>query len=151
MFTHILVPLDGSKYSQLALDIAIEIAKKFQSNITLIHISSLSTILPLNTYEDAKLLNADEIAKLISTTREAGFNILAHGKKMVEAHQIPVKTRFKEGHVVQEIMNVTQEDGFDLLVIGAKGISKLKEIPLGSVSEKILRNAPCSVMVVKMG
>jgi len=147
MFNNILVPLDGSKYSQLALETAIEIAKKFQSKITLIHVSSLSAAVPLNMYEDTKLLNSDEIAKLISTALEAGFNILAQGQKTVEAHNVPVKTRFKEGHVVQEIVSLTREGGFDLIIMGAKGISAIREIPLGSISEKVLRNAPCSVMI----
>jgi nucleotide-binding universal stress UspA family protein len=149
LFKNILVPLDGSKYSQLALETAIELAKQFQSNITLIHVNSLSAITPLNIYENTKFINPDKLVNLISTTREVGFNILAQGKKKVEAHKIPVKTKFKEGHVVQEILTTTREGHFDLIIMGAKGISKIKEISIGSVSEKVLRNAPCSVMVLK--
>ena len=151
MFNKILVPLDGSKNSQLALETAIELAKKFQSKITLIHISSLSAALPLDMYKSTKLLNPDELANLISLTREDGYNILTQGKTMAEAHKVPVKTRFKEGHVIQEIVNTTREGGFDLIVMGVKGISKIKEIQLGSVSEKVFKNAPCNVMVVKKG
>jgi nucleotide-binding universal stress UspA family protein len=55
----------------------------------------------------------------------------------------------REGHIVQEIVTAAREGEFDLIVIGAKGRSKIKEILLGSICEKVVRNAPCNVMVVK--
>jgi nucleotide-binding universal stress UspA family protein len=149
VFSKILVPVDGSKYSDLAVDIAIMIAKKFQSKITLLHVSSLITSLSLDIYTETQLLTQDDITKLINSTREAGFHILAQGQERVEAEQIPVKTLFKEGHAIQEIIRVAREGRFDLLVLGVKGKSKIKELQLGSVTEKVVRNAPCTVMIVK--
>ena len=60
-----------------------------------------------------------------------------------------MKTRFKEGHEVQEIVKTIREGDFDLIVMGSIGISEIKEIPLGSISKKVLRNAPCNVMILK--
>ena len=148
-FHNILVPADGSKYSEYTVKTAIEIVMKFNGEITLLHVASLKGSLSLDLYEDTKRITHDKTAKIIGTIREVGFDILAHGKKVVEAHDVPVKTLFKEGHVVQEIVKTTREGDFDLIVLGAKGISEIKEIPLGSVSEKVIRNAPCSVVVVK--
>ena len=149
MFHNILVPVDGSKYSELALKTAIEVAKKFNGKITLLHVGSIKRSLPLEIVQDSKSITPDEIAKIIEAIREVGFDILAQGKKIVEAHDVPVKTLFKEGHVVEEIVKTARDGMFDFIVLGAKGISEVKEIPLGSVSEKVLRNAPCSVIVIK--
>ena len=149
MFHNILVPVDCSKYSEYALKTAIEIAKKFNGKITLLHVASLKGSLSLDIYENSKRINRDEIAKIIGTIREVGLDVLVQGKKVVEAHDVPVKTLFKEGHVVEEIVKTARDGRFDFIVLGAKGISEIKEISLGSVSEKVLRNAPCSVIVIK--
>jgi len=68
---------------------------------------------------------------------------------MVEAKGISVEKLLKEGHVVQEIREVAKEGKYDLIVIGVKGISEVRETRLGSVSEKVIRNAQCPVLVIK--
>jgi len=55
----------------------------------------------------------------------------------------------KERHIVEEILKKTKEDNFDLIVIGAKGMSKMKEILLGCVSHEVTKQAPCQVLIVK--
>jgi nucleotide-binding universal stress UspA family protein len=149
MFKKVLVPLDGSTSSQRALEIAVAIARKFQSKITLLYVNSLNTIISLDTYDRTQVLTTDEITKRINTTREAGFTLLTQTKKTVKAQGIPVNTRFKEGHFVQHIVNTAQEGGFHLIVMGARGVNAMKDTRLESVNERVLRKAPCNVMVSK--
>ena len=155
MFKKILVPLDGSEHSLRALKIAVQIAKKFEAKITLIHVYSVG-IRPVVMPEPTTLtpvgipvMAPTEVSKVAEATRKAGAAILADGEEKVKAEGIEVETLLKEGHSVQEIVKTAKEGSFDLIVIGARGISKIREIILGSVSDGVVHNAPCPVLVVK--
>ncbi|MGC8998194.1 MAG: universal stress protein [Candidatus Bathyarchaeia archaeon] len=154
MFSKILVPLDGSEHSLRALDIAIQIAKKFDGKITLIHIYSVS-VRPVIVPEPSTLtpgipiMAPTEYSRLAETVREVGARILAHGAEKVKAEGVEVETVLREGHVVHEIVKTAEEGKFDLIVMGARGLSKIKELILGSVSDGVIRNAPCPVLVTK--
>jgi nucleotide-binding universal stress UspA family protein len=150
VFKKILVPLDGSKSAIAALKMALELAKLFQSHITLLHVVSLGTVLPIKRFEKAQQVQTDEIEKLIVLSREAGFTILDQGQQLLEGTGIPVKTILKEGYPALEVVRVARDRNLDLIVLGAKGISQVKELRLGRTSEQIVRNAPCTVMVCKL-
>jgi nucleotide-binding universal stress UspA family protein len=149
LFKRLLVPIDGSQHAKSAIITAIKIAEKFDSTITLLHISSLTNSVPLDMYQRTSTLTSEDITRFIASSREMGFTILDQGRQLVEAAGIPVKTLFKEGHIVQEIIATAKKDPFDLIILGAKGISHIKGLSIGSVSEKVMRNAPCAVMVIK--
>jgi nucleotide-binding universal stress UspA family protein len=128
---------------------ALEIAKPFQSQITLLHVGSLNTLLALKRYDHTQRVTPEEIKKFIALTREAGFTILEEGRQIVEASGIPVKTLFKEGHPATEIVHIARNGAFNLIILAAKGVSHIKEVHLGSTSDQIVRNAPCTIMVYK--
>lgn len=154
MFSKILVPLDGSEHSLRALDIAIQIAKKFDGKITLIHVYSVS-VRPVVVPEPSTptlgipIMAPTEYSRLAEAVREAGARILAQGEEKAKAKGVEVETMLREGHVVHEIVRAAEEGKFDLIVMGARGISKIKELILGSVSDGVIRNAPCPVLVTK--
>jgi len=139
MFEKILVPLDGSEHSIKALEIAVQIALKFDGQITLIHVCSIGNL-------EAYPRPIDEFIQAI---RKNGTKILADGEKKVKAEGITAEKLLKEGHPVEEIIKSCKDDEFDLIVIGARGLSKIKEILLGSVSDGVTRHAHCPVVVVK--
>jgi len=155
LFEKILVPIDGSEHSLRALDIAVQIAKKFGGKITLIHVYSV-TVRPIIMPEPTTLttpgvpvMTSAEVSKIAEAARKAGNRILADGEQKVRAENVEVDTRLEEGHAVQEIIRVSKEGNFDLIVMGARGISKIREILLGSVSDGIIHHAVCPVLVVK--
>ena len=125
-----------------ALEKAIEIAKKFDGKITLIHVYSIAWLI-------SKPRQLTMLPKLIEATREDGNNILADGEKKVKGEGIQVETLLREGHTVDKILRTCREGEFDLIVIGARGLSTIKEILLGSVSHGVTRHACCPVLVVK--
>lgn len=155
MFEKILVPLDGSEHSLRALDVAIQTAKKFGGKITLIHAYSVAVrpvIMPEPTTLTPPMIpvmTPTEVSRVAEAARKAGGNILADGEQRVKAEGVQVETLLKEGHTVQEIVKAAREGRFDLIVMGGRGISKIQEILLGSVSDGVIRNAPCPVLVVK--
>lgn len=155
MFEKILVPLDGSDHSLRALKIAVRMAKKFGGKLTLVHVYSVSVRLVVMpepatlTTPGVPVVTAAEVSKVVEAARKAGANILADGEQRVKAEGVQVETALREGHTVQEIIETAKEGGFDLIVMGARGISKIREILLGSVSDGVIRNAPCPVLVTK--
>jgi len=121
MFKKILVPLDGSEHSIKALEVAIQIALKFNGRITLIHVYSLGGF----------SFRATPIKEFIEAIRKAGVDILADGEKRVKAQGVPVETVLLEGHVVGQIIKVCRESKFDLIVIGARGFKQNRRASFG--------------------
>jgi nucleotide-binding universal stress UspA family protein len=139
LFEKILVPLDGSEHSLKALKIAVQIAKKFNGKITLIHVYSIGGLASYPT----------PVHEFIEAIRKVSADILGDGEKKVKAEGVQVETLLKEGHAVEEIIKTCREGKFDLVVMGARGLSKIKEMLLGSVSDGVTRHAYCPVLVVK--
>ena len=155
MFERILVPLDGSEHSLRALEIAIQITKKFDGKITLLHIYSVGVrpiVMPEPTTltpPSVPIMAPADFSKVVEAARKAGNTILANGENKVKAEGVQVETLLREGRTVQEILKVARDSKFDLIVMGARGISKIREMLLGSVSDGVIRNAPCPVLVTK--
>jgi len=137
-----------------ALDIAIQIAKKFKSKITLIHVYSVS-VRPIAVPEPATfapgvpMMAPAEYSRVAEAVRNVSVRILAESAEKVKAEGVEVDTILREGHAVHEIVKAAEEGKFDLIVMGARGLSRIKEIILGSVSDGVIRNAPCPVLVTK--
>jgi nucleotide-binding universal stress UspA family protein len=155
LFAKILVPLDGSEHSLKALERATEIAKKFSGKITLIHVYSVSIqpiMLPAPTTlgsPSIPILTGAEVSRMAEATRGFGNRILREGEEKVKAEKVQVEKTLVEGHAVEEIVRAATEGNFDLIVIGARGISHIREILLGSVTDGVIHHVHCPVLVVK--
>jgi len=155
MFKNILVAVDGSEHSEKALNYALELAEKFDAKITLIHV--YSSVVPLypsvvDTLSPPTLppiTSATVAAKIAEEARQMGNQILDKAERVVKERKIPVEKVLREGDPVREILAVSHERKFDLIVMGHRGLSKLKELLLGTVSEGVSHKAPCPVMIVK--
>jgi nucleotide-binding universal stress UspA family protein len=155
MFEKILVPLDGSDHSVRALEKAVQIAKKFSGKVTLIYAYSVSMqpiILPEPTTLSSPtipILTAAEISRVVEAARTTGERILKDGEAKAKTEGVAVKAMLVEGHAVQEIVRTAKEDNFDLIVMGARGVSHIRSLLLGSVSDGVIHHALCPVLVVK--
>ena len=149
MFKRILVPLDGSEHADHALKAAMLIAKEFNGKeINLFHVYSV-TAWPIGMPGISEPTATFPYDQLIEGARKAGSTILTDAENKAKAEGIQVKKLLKEGHVVEEILRTAREGEFDLIVMGARGISRIKEILLGSVTDGVIRHAPCPVLVVR--
>ena len=134
LYQKILVPIDGSGHSKRALQEAIKIAKMTNGSITLLNVTNRSKTL---------------YAPNQPNNEGAQNSVLIDGQRLVQADGIPVDTRLLEGNVVDQIIKTAKEENFDLIVIGARGLSKFEEILLGSVSHGVVEEAPCPVIVTR--
>lgn len=155
MFEKILVPLDGSENSGQALRTAIQVAKKFSGKLTLFQVYSV-TVTPMVMPEPTTLTPSGipvgtpaEVSRMVEATREVGQRILHEGEQKAKSEDVQVGSIIREGNTVQEITKLAKEGNFDLIVMGVRGVSKLRELLLGSVSEGVMKHAPCPVLVVK--
>ena len=154
IFQKILVPLDGSEHSERALNLAIQIAKKLKSKLVLITVNPV-TIMPATNPE--LTVNMPVNVPGSSYTGLTGIALegaRVYSKKIlneakVKSEKIDVETSLAEGEAVGEIVNKSKEGEFDLIVMGARGLGTVKRLLLGSVSEGVIKNAPCPVLIVK--
>ena len=144
MFERILVPLDGSEHSINALEKAIQIAKKFDGRITLIHAYSTDLVSLPKEYA-----LTETTPEMVEVSRYNGANILADAQIRARDQGIQVETLLKAGQAVDSIIETSRDGNFDLIVMGARGLSPMREILLGSVSHGVTVHAPCPILVVK--
>ena len=153
MFDKILVPLDGSSHSLKALRQATLIAKNFSGKLTLMHVYSVQPILMPEPSTGGSLsipiVTGAEISAMIEAGKEVGNKILADGEKAVIGSGVEVEKVLLEGHPVEEIVRLANEGKFDLIVIGARGVSHMREMLLGSVTDGVIHHVHCPVLVVK--
>lgn len=154
MFQKILVAVDGSEYSKRAVNYAVELAKKFQGSITLIHVYSVAVpvVTSMDTMSGPSItppVSSEMAAKITEQAENRGKRILDEAEELVKSRGVSVEKVLVEGDAVREITALAQEKKADLIVAGHRGLSRLKEMLLGSVSEGLSHKATCPVLIVK--
>ena len=138
MYMKILVPLDGSKYSEKALLHACDMAKNYHANLTLLYVVEKS--IPFN------LLDRKEYLEML---RKFGNKVLTKGKKTATERGVDSKIIMKEGNVANEVVKIAKKEKYNLVIVGSKGLGATTRFFLGSVSNKLANNSPCSILIVK--
>jgi len=139
----ILLCTDGSKYSQKALEKASVIVKGCNVNeVAIIHVHER--------YEPLPTIPNESIRWIMQEHKKEGERILSEALKFIKGKNIKARTILKEGHPADTIVSIAHEEGFDMIVIGSRGLGGLKKLFLGSVSNAVIQEAVnCSVLVVK--
>ena len=144
MFKQIVVPVDGSETSMLAVTKAAGLAKAFGSEVTAVYVLDPYPFTGVGAdfaYGQAQYLSA--------ATAEAN-TALESVKKLMDEQGVPVKTMVGEGHAVHEgIVRVADSVGADLIVMGSHGRRGLEKLVLGSVAQRVLSTARIPVLVVR--
>ncbi|MGA3084546.1 MAG: universal stress protein [Thermodesulfobacteriota bacterium] len=141
----ILVPTDFSEYSDKALQQAIDIAKQFKGKIYLLHVIGIVIPYMVDYSIDPRILNQVENASE-TTSKKMLRDQLA---KFPDSKSIEIIDDIRRGVHYMEISNYQQEKKIDLIVISSHGKTGLLSHLIGSVAEKVLRSAKCSVLLVR--
>jgi nucleotide-binding universal stress UspA family protein len=146
----ILIPVDGSENAFRAAKSAISMAKKYGSELYLIHVSSLNQNLQLLGMYGAPY--PDTIADRIEAAKLEAHPWFERIRKEAEDADVQVKGQeVIEGplSIVGEIITYAEKNNVDLIIIGSRGRTGFKRLLLGSVASGVVTYAPCPVLVVK--
>ena len=153
-FSRILVAIDGSTSSMHAIDYAISIAVKNDSQSIILYVIDFykythlsSSIILAPTFGSEKYLEEKSKAeKLMNKIKEKYKQKIKDNINSTE-----LKTEIVEGakSVAATIMEYAESENVDLIIVGSRGRTSFKKLLLGSVSSKIIKNAHCAVLVVR--
>ena len=137
----IIVPIDFSEQSQIALKVAATLAKKNKAELVVMHMLELATGIMSNT----EYIPQVHIVHLINVT-EQRFKKFLDKPYLKDINITPVIKHYK---VFSEIDDVAKEHGASLIVMGSHGTDGLQELFIGSNTERVVRDSEIPVLVVK--
>jgi nucleotide-binding universal stress UspA family protein len=137
-----LVPIDFSEYANQALEYAINLAGKLNARLTLLHVIQsvplggvdMGVTLPYTYLQDLEAEIMQSMEACLARVTAAGLE-----GDIVVVHGVPF----------HEILETAKSQNVDLIVMGTHGRTGLQHIFLGSVAEKVVRLAPCPVLIAR--
>lgn len=142
----ILVPVDFSGPSELALDEAATLAKPFQAQIDLLHVWELPALVgPQDVYIGAAL--PPTVVEAVKSNAE---QTIAEFASRARARGIPIRAaQAMPGKAYELIVEEAERGAYDLIIVGTHGRKSWSRLLLGSVAERVVRRAPCPVLVAR--
>lgn len=142
----ILCAIDGSRYSRCAFQALPYLEIGADSSVTLLHVVNTDQ-LKVNKRLSQEANQA--IAKALVMAEAGGHTLLTRFEKGSPAQWGGVQSQVVKGRPVAAITRFARRHGCDLIVIGCRGLTEFRSFLLGSVSRRVLTEAPCSVLVIK--
>jgi len=134
----VLVAIDGSETSDLAVKKAGEILQTSAADITL-----------LSVLEDIATYKKIPDTPLYKEKKKAALELLEKSKNILKQYLFDCKTKMAIGPVAAEIVRIAEEEGFDSIYMGSRGNRGVKRLLLGSVADEVIRYAHCPVTIVR--
>ncbi|WP_440946270.1 universal stress protein [Methanosarcina sp. T3] len=141
LYRKILVATDGSESARKAADTAIDLSRLSGAKIYAVYVVDRSVYSSVP--EDPEWEEA-----MYVLFREMGEEAVSYVEKTAKNAGLQVESALLEGHPAEEIINFAEKNGMDLIIVGSLGKSGVERFLLGSVSEKVVRNAKIPVLVV---
>ncbi len=140
-----LVCTDGSEHGQKAVNEAARIAADMKkAEVTILNVYEGS---PLPMYgEDVSSKIREEFRE---TKEEEGRRVLEEAVTVFKDKDIEPETRLLKGHPSTTINKVASEENYDIVILGSRGLSGLKKLLLGSVSNAVVQETRSNVLIVK--
>lgn len=139
-FKCIVIADDGSEEGERAASTGVGIAASFGAQVVL-----LGVIEPPNIEAEGEGLPISDP----SSTRKTLVERFEHHMRLGRDLEIKISLQIREGEPSEEINRVARQENADLIVVGRRNLSKFRRWFEGSTSETILREAPCSVLIVQ--
>ena len=175
MIDKILLAVDGSQHAQRAINLAAELAGKLHADLSIVHVlmhgrppeelmhmaeiehlvqEAHAVVSPGIAYVTG---SHPEVLGAASTDPRSARIVTLLGEQVVtrakthcsEKGVRHIKTSIRSGDYADEILEAAKEFNVDMIVIGSRGLGVLKRTVLGSVSQKVLHHANCSVLTVR--
>ena len=135
-FKRILCAVDFSPDSLAAFDVAVETARLYSASLHIFHVIEAQPAVPPQV----------EI-RIVEEANAAMEKVVASAESSLDG--LAFTTEVTSGQAFVEIVERAREWRADLIVLGSKGITSLEEIIIGGTAENVMKEAPCSVLVVR--
>jgi nucleotide-binding universal stress UspA family protein len=145
MFGSIVVGTDGSDTARQAVRQAIDLASSVGARIDLV--SAYEPVSDQRLREERK--EAPEDVAWAVNPREDVDATLEEAAEQIRAKGVEVEAFARQGDPADAILDVAEERGADLIIVGNKGMTGAKRFLLGSVPNKVSHHAPCSVLIIR--
>jgi nucleotide-binding universal stress UspA family protein len=145
MFRSIVVGTDGSDTATTAVRQAIELARAVGARIELV--SAYEPVSDARLREESVVVPKD--LHWMINPREDVLATLEEAAGEIRAAGIEVEMFARQGDPADAILDIAEERGSDLIVVGNKGMTGAKRFLLGSVPNKVSHHAPCSVLIIR--
>jgi len=133
----ILVGTDGSRYSKVAIDKAIDFAKAYGSELLVLSVVDV----PAEFYAEAPQAVEDMVRKAKEYTSAV--------KQKAGDAGVKAESYVGEAEAWEAVVKLARDQNVNMIVVGSHGRTGLRRLLMGSVTEKVIGNAPCPVLVVK--
>jgi universal stress protein A len=143
----ILVPIDFSEQSRKAMEYALSFARQFNAEVLLLHVLEFApAAVPVSPASPMPMI---QDAMTQAGLRESAAKQLAQWRDEISS-QATVKALVRDGVSAHaEIVNAATEGNVDLIILGTQGRTGLAHLLIGSTAERVVRHAPCPVLVVR--
>jgi len=143
------VPIDGSKNSMEAANFAVKMAEKYGSELNIIYVVNIDQF--LQSFGLYRLSYPDFVKKRLEDAQKEAEQWFSEITTKAKQRKVPVKTSVIDTplSVAAAIINFSEHEKADIIVIGTRGRSGLSKMLLGSVASEVITYSPCPVLVVK--
>jgi nucleotide-binding universal stress UspA family protein len=139
----ILVPVDFATHSAHAVEVAAELARRYEGSLDLVHVfDPMAYPLP----DGYVVFTRPQLDEMFARFDE---ELAKYQQAAQRAGMTRVQTHVRQGPCAAEICDFAREGAFDLIVMGTHGRKGLNRVLLGSVAERVLRGAPCPVLTLR--
>jgi nucleotide-binding universal stress UspA family protein len=146
VFASVLVGTDGSDTASAAVAEAITLAARFQARLLIV--SAYEPVSGLRLREELRSAPGD--AQWMISAREDVLAVLEQARERASGAGVAeVETFARQGDAADAIIDIAEDQGCDLIVVGNRGMTGARRFLLGSVPNKISHHAPCSVLIVR--
>ena len=145
-YQHILVPVDESPISYTAVEQALSLAKLLNCRVTVMCVVAVDPFVGVDFYKVAPA-----ITDYFMQAEQNAQNRLAEIQQSFSREGISVDTKIIRGVAASEgIVQIANEIGADLIIMGSHGRTGVKKMMLGSVAQNVLTQSPVPVLIVKV-
>jgi len=147
MFENILIATDGSKHSEHAAQMGIELAKLSKGKVTAVYVADIGRyFVPIS---DAGFnLSSGVIDSIRGSIIKSGETALKSIEDFAKKAEVPFESKVLEGRPAEDIIKLAEDSKMDVIVMGSIGKTGLEKFLLGSVAEKVVRGSKVPVLIV---
>ena len=144
MIKSILVPIDGSEHSAKALTLAVDIAEKYDANLSVLFVASHKIIEDLRHYTAHEFNSKDDN----DVSEQIGKRTINRMTNKLKTN-IVIKPVVLFGDAAAQIVEYSKDSNIDMVVMGNRGLSDIKGMMMGSVSRRVRRLVNCAFVSIK--